>query len=335
MSTIEQQAAGSQDPKSDTPSRRVVVALGGNAITRPGADDSVAQDYLNLERSLDSIAGMIAGGFEVIMTHGNGPQVGNQMIRVELSQKEAPDLPLDVMVADLQGGLGYMIERVLRNKLLRLKIERSICVLLTMVEVAADDPALDDPAKFVGPAFTEDEVDALVAERGWIMKEDRGRGWRRVVPSPEPQRIVESGLIRQLVSSGALAIVAGGGGIPVTRNGDGFFEGVEGVIDKDFASTVVALETHAEELYILTGVEQVALHFGTPEEQPLATLTVSEARRYMDEGHFPAGSMGPKMEAACRFVEQGGERALITDVFTLDKALAGETGTWIVPDPKA
>lgn len=310
---------------------RVVVALGGNAITRPGADDSVAQDYINLERSLDSIAYMIKEGFEVIMTHGNGPQVGNQMIRVELSRQEAPDLPLDVMVADLQGGLGYMIERVLRNKLHRLHIERSICVLLTMVEVAPDDPALDDPAKFVGPAFKEDEVEDLTAQRGWMMKEDRGRGWRRVVASPEPAKIIESGLIRQLVTSGALAIVAGGGGIPVTCDNDGFFEGVEGVIDKDLASTVVALETEATELYILTGVERVALDFGTPQERYLETITVAEARRHMADGHFPAGSMGPKMEAACRFVEGGGERSLITDVFTLGKALAGQTGTWIVP----
>ena len=310
---------------------RVVIALGGNAITQPGEDDSVRQDYINLERSLTSIAHMIERGYEVIMTHGNGPQVGNQMIRVELSRQQAPDLPLDVMVADLQGGLGYMIERVLRNKLHRLGIERSVCVLLTMVEVAADDPALDNPTKFVGAAFPEEEVEALTTGRGWLMKEDRGRGWRRVVPSPEPIRIVASDLIRQIVGNGNLAIVAGGGGIPVSRDADGLYHGVEGVIDKDLASTVLAIDTGASELYILTAVKQVALHFGTPEERLLKTVPVAEARRYMTEGHFPAGSMGPKMEAACRFVELGGERALITDVFSLDQALAGQTGTWIVP----
>lgn len=332
MSTIEPAAttAAAVNPADSSP-RRVVIALGGNAITRPGADDSVAQDYVNLERSLDSIATMIERGFEVIMTHGNGPQVGNQMIRVELALTQAPDLPLDVVVADLQGGLGYMIERVLRNKLQRRGILRPVCVMLTMIEVSEDDPAMDDPTKFVGPTYPQEEVESLTNERGWSLKEDKGRGWRRVVPSPEPIGIVECGLIRHIVTEGALAIVAGGGGIPVRRDADGQYHGVEGVIDKDFASAVLALETEASELYILTAVEQVALHFGTPEERLLDRLTVSEARRYMDEGHFPAGSMGPKMEAACRFVEQGGERSLITDVFTLDRALAGETGTWIVP----
>ncbi len=317
--------------KRPTVERRVVVALGGNAITQPGEDDSVQQDYINLDRSLTSIARLVENGYEVIMTHGNGPQVGNQMIRVELSRQQAPDLPLDVMVADLQGGLGYMIERVLRNKLHRLGIERSICVLLTMVEVDVDDPAFDNPSKFVGAAFDPEEVETLAKERGWLMKEDRGRGWRRVVPSPQPIRIVASDLIQQIVSNGNLAIVAGGGGIPVSRDSEGILHGVEGVIDKDLASTVLALDTGASELYILTAVKRVALHFGTPEERFLDTVPVAEARRYMAEGHFPAGSMGPKMEAACRFVEHGGKRSLITDVFSLDEALAGKTGTWIVP----
>ena len=332
MSTPEHSSVpGPSNATPATSPRRVVVALGGNAITRPGADDSVAQDYINLERSLDSIVHMIEQGYEVIMTHGNGPQVGNQMIRVELSLTQAPNLPLDVMVADLQGGLGYMIERVLRNKFHRAGLERSICVLLTMVEVSAEDPAFQNPTKFVGPAFPESEVAELQTQRGWLMKEDKGRGWRRVVPSPEPIGIVEKGLIRHIAEQGTLAIVAGGGGIPVHRDAEGEVQGVEGVIDKDFASAVVARETGAQELYILTAVEQVKLHFGTPEERALDRITAAEARRFMDEGHFPAGSMGPKMEAAVRFVEEGGQRSLITDVFTLDKALAGETGTWIVP----
>lgn len=332
MSTPEHSSAtGPSTSHSVTSPGRVVVALGGNAITRPGADDSVAQDYVNLERSLDSIVHMIQQGYEVIMTHGNGPQVGNQMIRVELALTQAPNLPLDVVVADLQGGLGYMIERVLRNKFRRAGLERPICVLLTMVEVSIDDPAFQNPTKFVGPAFPGSEVESLQSQRGWQMKEDKGRGWRRVVPSPAPIGIVEKGLIRHIVEHGTLAIVAGGGGIPVHRDAAGEVHGVEGVIDKDFASAVVAQETGAQELYILTAVEQVKLHFGTPEERPLDRITVAEARQFLDEGHFPAGSMGPKMRAAVAFVEQGGQRALITDVFTLDKALAGQTGTWIVP----
>lgn len=309
--------------------RRVVVALGGNAITRPGDDGSVAADYANLKRSLRSITELVRRGYEVVLTHGNGPQVGNQMIRVELARGQAPDLPLDVMVADLQGGLGYMIERVLRNKFLRQGIDKHLCVLLTLVEVRGDDPALQRPSKFVGPFFEESQVEDLVRQRGWMMKEDKGRGWRRVVASPDPVAIVEKDLIETLIEAGALVIVTGGGGIPVRRTSAGLYKGVEAVVDKDLASAVLANEIHAPELFILTGVDRVKLHFGTPEEESLESMTVEEARRYLDEGHFPAGSMGPKIEAACRFVENGGERALITDIFALDQALAGRTGTWI------
>ncbi|MEM1202831.1 MAG: carbamate kinase [Acidobacteriota bacterium] len=310
---------------------RVVVALGGNAITRPGEEGSVVQDYDNLRRSLTGVMELVNRGYQVVLTHGNGPQVGNQMIRVEMARGQAPDLPLDLVVADLQGGLGYMIERVLRNKFLRSGMDQSICVLLTLVEVDGDDPALTDPTKFVGPVFSAAEVDGLREQRGWIMKEDKGRGWRRVVPSPVPTRIVEKKLVRTLIDADALVIVTGGGGIPVARDERGLFTGVEAVIDKDLASAVLAADIDAPELHILTGVEQVALHFGTPEERRLDVVTVAEARKYLAEGHFPAGSMGPKVDAACRFVEGGGARALITDIFTLVPALDGETGTWIVP----
>ncbi len=307
---------------------RVIVALGGNAISRPGEDGSVRQDYINLRQSLDAIVHLIDLGKQVVLTHGNGPQVGNQMIRVELARGQAPDLPLDVMVADLQGGLGYMIERVLRNKLLDSGLETPVCALLTLVEVREDDPAMDNPTKFVGPAFPQDEVEELVRTRRWVMKEDPGRGWRRVVPSPQPIGIVEQELIATLIDSGALVIVSGGGGIPVARR-ERKLVGVEGVIDKDLASAVLALELGAPELFILTGVERVSLHFGKPEEQPLPKMTLRQARAYGAEGHFPPGSMGPKIEAACHFLEGGGEKVLITDALTLRDAISGRTGTWI------
>jgi carbamate kinase len=310
---------------------RVVVALGGNAITRPGDDGSVMQDYNNLKESLDGIVALVEAGYHLTLTHGNGPQVGNQMIRVELTRGQAPDLPLDLMVADIQGGLGYMIERVLRNKLLRKGIEVPVCTLVTMIEVDGNDPALKDPSKFVGPFFTEDEALQLRDERGWAVKEDKGRGWRRVVPSPMPHSIVERDLIRMLMEAGALVIHTGGGGVPVVRTDEGELEGVEAVVDKDLASMVLALEIEAEELFILTGVEKVALNFGTPEQRLLDRMTVTKARGYLAEGHFPPGSMGPKIDAACRFVEQGGSRALITDIATLVPALRGETGTWVLP----
>lgn len=312
-------------------SRRVVVALGGNAISRPGGDDSVGQDLANLDRSLGHIVELAAAGYQVILTHGNGPQVGNQMIRNELARGQAPDLPLDLVVADLQGGLGYMIELVLRNQLRARGLDTPVCALLTLVEVDPEDPAMREPSKFVGPAYGAGEVEQLTRERGWRLKEDRGRGFRRVVASPRPRSIVEVDLIETLVERGALVIVTGGGGIPVARTAEGMLRGVEAVIDKDFASAVLARELGAEELFILTGVERVALGFGTPEQRWLDTITAAEARAYLAAGHFPAGSMGPKIEAACQFVENGGRRALITDIFTMAAALEGTTGTWVVP----
>ncbi len=319
------------DPASRTVATRIVVALGGNAITPPGAEGTVEQDYTNLRESLRHVVGLVQAAEQVVLTHGSGPQVGNQMIRVELARGKAPDLPLDVVAADIQGGLGYMIERVLRNQLLRRGLEVPVCALLTQVEVDEDDPAMAEPTKFVGPVYGAEEAEQLRVEKGWRMREDAGRGWRRVVPSPSPQRIVERDLIGRLVDWGALVIVSGGGGIPVTRTPEGELVGVEAVVDKDLAAAVLARDVRATDLYILTGVEQVYLDFGQSTQRGLRYLTVAEARRHLAAGQFPAGSMGPKIEAACRFVEGGGERALITDALTLDQALAGTTGTWITP----
>ena len=312
-----------------THGRRCVIALGGNAITQPGQEGTVEQDYANLERSLEGVMAVIERGYEVVLTHGNGPQVGNQMIRVELAKGEAPLLPLDVMGADIQGGLGYMIERVLRGKLRRAGLSQRVCCMLTMVEVDPHDPAFGDPTKFVGPVYRQEQVAALTRDRGWVMKEDRSRGWRRVVPSPEPREVVERQEILVLLEAGTIVISGGGGGIPVARTASGDLVGVEGVIDKDLASAKIAHAIGAPELIILTGVERVMVGFGTPQARPLNVVPVAEAREYHRQGHFPAGSMGPKVEAACRFVEGGGSRTLITDVFKLPEALAGTTGTWI------
>lgn len=309
--------------------RRAVVALGGNAITQPGDDGSVEQDYRNLERSLDGVVDLLDRGYELVVTHGNGPQIGNQMIRVELARHEAPTLPLDVMGADLQGGLGYMIERVLRGKLRQRGLAHRVCCMLTMVEVAADDPAFENPTKFVGPFYDERRVDELRTERGWVMKEDRGRGWRRVVPSPEPIDVIERQEILALVEAGTVVISGGGGGIPVTRDTAGDLRGAECVIDKDLASAAMALTLGAPELFVLTGVERVQLNWGSDHATPLNIVSAAQARRYLADGQFPAGSMGPKIEAACRFVEGGGSRCLITDTFKLHEALEGDTGTWV------
>lgn len=315
---------------------RVVVALGGNAITLPGGSGTVEEDYAGLEQSLKGIVTLLERGYRLTLTHGNGPQVGNQMIRVERALGEAPDLPLSVMVADIQGGLGYMMEQTLRNQLRRRGLERQVCCIVTLVEVAPDDPAMNEPSKFVGPMMTRERALERQEQEGWVVKEDRGRGWRRVVPSPEPISIVEREIIELLVASDALVITAGGGGVPVTREENGELSAVGGVVDKDLASTILGLEIGATELYILTGVQKVSVFYGEPEERQLDRITAGEARRFLQEGHFPAGSMGPKIEAACRFVEAGGKRALITDpeslVAAVDGAGQGGPGTWVVPN---
>lgn len=308
---------------------RVVIALGGNAMTSPDGSARPEDQIAAIHTAMAATADLIAAGHEVVVTHGNGPQVGNQMIRVELTRGKAPHLPLDVMVADLQGGLGYMIERVLRGKLRRRGLPQGVCCMVAMVEVRADDPALADPTKYVGPFYGEAEARALAAEHGWVVKRDADRGWRRVVPSPDPIAVVESREVRALLATGTIVISAGGGGIPVARDAAGDLVGVEGVIDKDLASTVLALAVGATELFILTAVDRVMLDFGTPRARPVATLPVAEARRHLAAGQFPPGSMGPKIEAACRFLEGGGERVLITHIDRLPEALAGETGTWI------
>lgn len=311
---------------------KVVIALGGNAITAAGEEGSVEQDYENLYKSLAGIVALLERGYRVTLTHGNGPQVGNQMIRVEQALGQAPDLPLSVMVADVQGGLGYMMEQVLRNMLVRRGMSLPVCCLITLVEVDPDDPALGEPTKFVGPVMTEERAAAGRDEYGWDVAQDSKRGWRRVVPSPAPLSIVEGKIIHRLVDGGAVVICVGGGGVPVVREESGELSAVGGVVDKDLASSVLAMEIGADELYILTGVEKVALNYGKQEEILVDRLTVTEARSYLDQGHFPRGSMGPKIDAACRFIEEGGKRVLITDIYRLLDALEGETGTWIVPD---
>lgn len=309
--------------------RRAVVALGGNAITRAGEEGTVEQDYANLDRSLEGIVHLLETGYQVLLTHGNGPQIGNQMIRVELARDEAPILPLDVMGADLQGGLGYMIERVLRSKLRRRGMTGGVCCMLTMVEVDPDDPSMQNPSKFVGPFYDEEGAKRMARDRGWVVKKDADRGWRRVVPSPPPISVVERLEVSSLLDLGYCVISGGGGGIPIRRNDVGEPVGVEAVVDKDLTAAILALEVGAPELFILTAVERVKLDYGTPDERALDRMTVTEAREHLADGQFPAGSMGPKVEAACRFIENGGGRVLITDDGHLIEALEGRTGTWI------
>jgi carbamate kinase len=311
--------------------KTIVVALGGNAITREFEEGDIYEQFANTRQSLVGVADLIEAGHNVAITHGNGPQVGNMLIRVEETRHLLPPIPLGVLVADLQGGMGYMIAQTMQNKLQARQINRPVVTLLAQVLVDKDDPSISNPTKFVGPFYHKDEIKALEQERGYTIKEDPGRGYRRVVPSPIPRDIVEKQIIKKLVQEGTVVITAGGGGIPVYIEDDGSLEGVDAVVDKDRTSAILAIEIGADELYILTSVDKVALNYKKDNMQFLDQLTADEALTYLQQGHFPAGSMGPKIEAAIYFLQQGGKKAVITSVENMVDAMRGNTGTVILP----
>jgi carbamate kinase len=310
--------------------KTIVVALGGNAITQEFEEGNIHQQFANTRRSLYGVAELIKEGYRVAITHGNGPQVGNELIRVELSRHVVPPLPLGVLVGDTEGGMGYMVEQCLMNVLHDKKIPlKKIATLVTQVLVDKNDPSIQNPSKYVGPFYKKEEVQELVEKRGWIMKEDPGRGYRRVVPSPKPLEIINKDAIKLLIENDFVVIAAGGGGIPVFIDERGWYEGIDGVIDKDLASAVLGRDIQAEVLMILTGVEKVALNFRTPEQVDLDHMTIEEAKKYLQEGQFPKGSMGPKIQAAINFLEWGGEKVIITSIEKSADAVHGRTGTVI------
>jgi carbamate kinase len=309
--------------------KTVVIALGGNALLDPNTNGSVAEQIRTIERSCARVAQIIARGYRVVVTHGNGPQVGNLLIQQEEAKELVPPLPLDVCGAMTQGQLGYLIQQKLREALAQMGIAKPVVTVVTQVRVDRDDPAFGEPTKPIGPFYAERER-PLLEQKGYVLKRV-GKGakpWRRVVASPQPKEIVEIESIKALIAAGAIVIACGGGGVPVVRE-DGRWRGVEAVIDKDLASALLAEELGAEILLILTDVDRVALFFGTPQQVFLDRLSVSEARKYLLEGHFPPGSMGPKIEAAVRFVEGRGERAYITSLERAVEALEGRAGTEI------
>ncbi len=310
--------------------KTIVIALGGNAITREFEEGNITQQFVNTRRSLESIIELLGQGYNMVITHGNGPQVGNALIRVEETRHLVPPLPLGVIVADLQGGMGYMIEQCLQNKMFELGVKRQVATIITQALVDKDDPSISNPTKFVGPFFKKENVEELEKKRGWVMKEDKGRGYRRVVSSPIPVGIVEKDIIKSLVDQGIVVIAAGGGGIPIYIDERGWKEGINGVIDKDLASAVLAKDVGAEKLIILTGVDKVAINFGAPEQKELSELTVSEAKNYLKAGEFPKGSMGPKIQAAVNFIENGGKEVIITSIEKTALALQGTKGTRII-----
>jgi carbamate kinase len=310
---------------------KVVIAIGGNSLIADKAHQSVPDQYAAAAVTDQHIAELVKDGWDVAISHGNGPQVGFIMRRSELSRHELHEVPMDVAGADTQGAIGYALQQNLINDFRALGIKKSVATVVTQVEVSADDPAMINPSKPIGTFLEEDEAKRRRDEEGWSIKEDAGRGWRRVVASPQPQRIVEIDVIRQLIDSGVVVICVGGGGIPVIANEDGDLQGVAAVIDKDLASALLALEIDADMLLISTAVEKVALNYGKPNEEWVDKLTLAEVKQHLAEGgHFAEGSMAPKMRAVVQFLEGGGKEALITNPENIERAVAGETGTRIV-----
>jgi len=313
--------------------RLAVVAIGGNSLIRDRMHQDVHDQYIAAQETSEHVATMIEDGWDVIIGHGNGPQVGFILRRSELAAHELHQVPLDVCGADTQGAIGYALVQNLQNQLRRDERPKVVVAVVTQVEVAGDDPAFQSPSKPIGSFMDEAEAATRRQRDGWAVVEDANRGWRRVVASPQPLRIVELDAIKTLVDAGAIVVAVGGGGIPVVADAWGDLHGVEAVIDKDLACSLLARQVRAELLLITTSVEKVALNFGTPEQTWVDHLTLAECRRYLAEGHhFAKGSMAPKIRAIVEYLEGGGQRAIVTDPVHVEAALRGATGTTIVVD---
>ncbi len=308
----------------------LVIALGGNSITRAGEPGTIPQQFEHTAETLQHLAPLLRSDARIVITHGNGPQIGNILIRVEEGERRVPRLPLDTCVSDSQGGMGYMIQRVACELFRRENLQRTAATIITQVLVSEGDPDLVHPSKPIGQFYGADEIEKIRADRPhWEMREMEAGRWRRVVASPRPLRIIESDAIDCLLDAGILVIAAGGGGIPVAWEGPRLV-GVEGVIDKDLVSSLLARDLHAHKLIIVTSVDRVAVRFGRPDQRWLDTVSVQQAREYLAAGEFPAGSMGPKIEAAIEFVSQGGEECIITSTEHVAEAVNGSGGTHIV-----
>jgi carbamate kinase len=322
----------------ETTARTAVVAVGGNALLEGGGPATIAEQFGAARRLAVQLSRLVADGWRIVLTHGNGPQVGFILRRSDLVSEIEPELPklaLDMCVADSQGSLGYILGSALQSELRASGLPQQVVAMLTHTIVDGDDPAFAAPTKPIGTFYDERTARDLSEAHGWIVTEDSGRGWRRLVPSPQPVRIVEQEAIETLVDAGFLVVAAGGGGIPVVEDADGRLNGVEAVIDKDFASALLATAVGADLLCITTGVDQVAVNFGRPDQRSLDVVGIDEARRHLADGQFPAGSMGPKMEAALGFLEAGGGEVLITSPDHLADALGGGTGTRLVATANA
>lgn len=315
-------------------SKLAVVAIGGNALIKDEKHVSVEDQQVALRETAVHIVDMIEAGWNLAIGHGNGPQVGFILRRSEIAAKleGMHEVPLDVCGADSQGAIGYELQQALRNEFFKRKINKKACTIVTQVRVEQSDPAFQKPSKPIGSFMDETEAKRREKEMGWSVVEDAGRGWRRVVASPMPKEIVEFESVKVLLDAGHVVVTVGGGGIPVVERSDGELVGTAAVIDKDFASSLLAQSIKADLLLIATAVEKVAINFGKPEQKWLDRMTLAEAKAFLAEGiHFAKGSMAPKIQAAILYLENGGKQALITNPESIGRALKGETGTWIVP----
>jgi carbamate kinase len=308
-----------------------VVAVGGNALIKDKAHQTVQDQFDCANDTMEHIADMIEMGWDVVLTHGNGPQVGFILRRSEIARDELHEVPLDYCGADTQGAIGYMFQKALHNEFKKRSIQKNAATIVTQTIVDKDDPAFQNPTKPIGSFMDEDRAKTRAEKEGWTVVEDAGRGWRRVVPSPKPEAIVEADVIQRLIEAGIIVIAVGGGGIPVIEDENGKIKGVEAVIDKDFGSSLLATLIQADLFVISTAVEKVALNFNQPDQCWLDEMTVEEARAYIAEGHFAPGSMLPKVQAIIQYLKNGGKQALITNPGNIVAALKGETGTWIRP----
>lgn len=317
-----------------TDKKIAVVAIGGNSLIKDKRHQTVMDQYLAAQETTHHIADMVEAGWEVAIGHGNGPQVGFILRRSEIAHQVEGlhELSLDVCGADSQGGIGYSLQQNMQNELHKRGLDKPVATVITQVEVDKNDPAFKNPTKPIGSFMSEADATQRAREMGWNVVEDAGRGWRRVVPSPMPKKILELEAVRVLINAGIVTITVGGGGIPVIDRGDGTYEGTAAVIDKDFASSLLATSLGAELFLISTAVEKVALNFGKPDQRWVDRMTLAEANAYLEEGtHFAKGSMEPKIRAIIWFLERGGKKAIITNPEKIGRALHGEAGTLIVP----
>ena len=309
----------------------VIIAIGGNSLISDAKHMTVLDQYKAAGETSHHIAALVKEGYRIVITHGNGPQVGFILMRSEIAKTQLHQVPLESCVADTQGAIGYQVEQTLMNELRRQGIKKQMVSVVTQVVVDKNDPAFKNPTKPIGPFFSPEDAENHRKQDGWAVKEDAGRGWRRVVPSPKPLEIIEQDVINTLLQNDIVVIAVGGGGIPVVRKPNGDLQGCAAVIDKDLASCLLAKNLKADIFVISTGVDKVALNFGKPDQKFIDRMTVAEAEKYLAEGQFPAGSMGPKVAAAIDYLKNGGKHVIITQPHLLEDAIHGKTGTHIVP----